>query len=509
MIDFSLLPKNPGCYLFKNKDGKIIYVGKAKDLKKRVSSYFQKTLTDEKTIQLVKRISSIDFIVTSTEVEALILENNLIKKHFPRYNIMLKDSKRYAYIALTKEDFPRIIISREKKDNLECFGPFVSGLEREYVLKLLKQIFKLRTCKKMPKRPCLRFHIGLCKAPCINNISKKDYQNIISKVRYVLKGNISELISILESEMKIHSNDVHFEKAIELREQIRSLTYLSEKQNMERKKVYDEDIINYVIRDDKIYLAVFNIYKGTLLNKEEFVFDRVPEFLTEFILQYYSEKHPPKEVIVPVQIDKSLNSLFSKTKFIVPKIGDKKSLLNLVLKNIELSFFGNSMLLEELKKSLRLNDTPYVIECFDISHISGSAMVGSMVSFKDAEPDKSNYRRFKIRTVEGIDDFKAISEIVRRRYSRLLSEGKLLPNLVIIDGGKGQLKSALASLNELNIHIPIISIAKRFEEIYVPGLKIPLKVSGKSLQLIRRIRDEAHRFAITYNRLLRRKESGI
>jgi excinuclease ABC subunit C len=518
MIKLTRLPTDSGCYIYKDKEGRIIYIGKAKNLKKRISSYFQKKNYDTKTVALVKNIDSVDFIITNNEIEALILENNLIKKHQPRYNINLKDSKRYAYIQKTDEDFPKFIIARKiiESNKGKFFGPFTSGEERDNLVKLLNKLFMLRTCKKMPKRPCLRYHLKLCSAPC-SIISKKEYLEQINKAAKVLSGNTSELIIELKLEMKSASAEQNYEKARLIRDQLSALNHLNEKQNMERQKRYNEDILNYIIRDGKIYLILFNIYKGTLINKQEFIFDYNPDFLNEFIMQYYSGISAdgiPKELIVPEKIDESIKDFFeqkNKTEIdiIIPKIGEKKQLLELVKKNIEITFFGDISKVEELKIKLKLNDSPNVIECFDISHISGTSMVGSMVQFRNGKADKTNYCRFKIKTVNQVDDFASIAEVIKRRYSRLKKEKKDMPDLIVIDGGKGQLSSAMHELEALGLKIPTISIAKKQEEIYFPGSKFPLTLDRKekALKYIQEIRDEAHRFAIKYNRLLRSKRS--
>lgn len=513
MIDVETLPNNPGCYLFKDDYDKILYIGKAKNIKKRVKSYFQKDILDPKTKNLVKNIDSVDIIVTDNEFEALILENNLVKKHQPKFNIDLKDAKSFAYIQLAKEDFPRVILSRRKIGYGKFYGPFVSAQERDYILHFLRKTFTLRTCKKMPKKPCLRYHIKLCDAPCINLISKKDYNKKIENVKLILSGKTNKLLKRLDKEMNSASGMLDFEKAIMTRNQITAITHLTERQNMQRTKKYDEDILNYTIKDDKAYLILFNIHKGTLVNKNEFVFDFHDEFLEEFIVRYYSESPIPKEVIIPKVVSDATSTFLSKEKkskvtITVPKRGEKKQLLSLVLKNIEIAFFSDTKKVDELKKKLLLQETPRVIECFDISHISGTSTVGSMVQFRNGKPDKNNYRRFKIRTVEGIDDFAAISEVVRRRYYRLKKEDTELPNLIVIDGGKGQLNSAIHELEELDLKIPIVSIAKKLEEIYIPGETQPVHLDekDKALQFIREMRDESHRFAIKYNRLLRKKE---
>ena len=513
MIDYSSIPNNPGCYLFKDKKDRVIYVGKAKNLKKRVKSYYQKHALDPKTEVMIEAVDSFDFIVTDSEVEAIILESNLIKKHKPKYNINLKDSKRFAYIQLTGDDFPRILYARRPSGKGKFFGPFVSAAARDDIIWILKKSFKIRTCKRMPKKACLRFHINLCTAPCIENITKKEYGAIMKKVEMVLKGRTKELATSLKTEMKEASKDQHYEQALELRNQLSAIDWLSEKQRMQRQKRYDEDIINYKMHFDCVYLILFNVYKGTLENKQEFEFEVGESFLEEFIVQYYSENKVPRELILPKKIDDSLVSFLRErrsgaVKVTVPKKGDKKKLLDLVQKNIELSFFGDFEKLTDLKNRLKLQEIPAVIECFDVSHISGTSTVASMVQFRNGQPDKNNYRRFKIRTVEGVDDTAAIAEVVRRRYTRLVKEKSEMPNLIIIDGGMGQLNSALGELERLDVSIPVIAIAKRLEAIYVPGLTFPIKLSKKSnaLKLIQQVRDEAHRFALAYSRLLRKKE---
>jgi len=513
MIELKNIPNNPGCYLFKNEKGNIIYIGKAKDLKKRVKSYFQKKDLDVKTQSMISHVKSVDFLVTSNEVEAFILENNLIKKHQPHYNISLKDDKSHSYILLTNEEYPRAVLDRRKRGKGKFYGPFVSAQERDYILHFLRKTFMLRTCKKMPKKPCLRYHINLCNAPCISNISKSEYDKKIKKVKMVLTGKNKQLIDQIKKEMKGFSDKKKYESSIQIRNEIAAIEHLNQRQVMQREKKYNEDIINYEIKDDKVYLILFNIYKGTLHNKNEFVFNYNDGFLEEFIVQYYSENKIPKEIIVPHKLTDSVELFLtkkkgSKVRIVKPQKGEKKQLLNLVLKNIEITFFADIDKVKVLKNKLRLQDDPVVIECFDISHLSGTSTVGSMVQFRNGKSDKNNYRRFKIRSVEGIDDFAAIAEVVRRRYSRLKSEDAEFPNLIIIDGGRGQLNFALQELEKLNIKIPIISIAKQFEEIYIPGYIQPLRLprKEKALQYIQEIRNEAHRFAIKYNRLLRKKE---
>lgn len=513
MFDLTQFPETPGCYLFRDAAQKIIYVGKAKNLKKRLKSYVQKRPLDPKTSCLITHIDSASFIVTDTEVEAFLLENTLIKKHQPKYNINLKDAKTYAFIHLTDEEFPRLLIARQKQESGKYFGPFISALERDHVLQFLTRTFALRTCKKLPKKACLRFHLKLCDAPCIGAISKEEYNKKIQNARLILSGRSQELLKRLTQEMKTQSKQLHFENALVLRDQLTAIQHLQTHQKMQRQQTYDEDIINYCIKDETVYLMVFNIYKGTLSTKNEFVFSHTPDFLEEFIVQYYSENNIPSEVIVPHRPSESLAMFLSykrgKTvRIVVPQKAAKKQLLDLVQKNIETTFFGDSAKVEELQKKLHLQEPPQVIECFDISHLSGTSMVGSMVQFRNGKADKTNYRRFRIRSVQGIDDVAAIAEVVRRRYTRLHDQHESLPHLIIIDGGIGQLNSAVHELQALGLKIPVISIAKQFEEIYLPGISEPIRLNKKekALLFIRQIRDEAHRFALAYNRLLRKKQ---
>jgi excinuclease ABC subunit C len=365
----------------------------------------------------------------------------------------------------------------------------------------------------LQKKPCLRYHINLCEAPCIGNITKEKYLEKIKNIKLILSGHIDRLIKKLNNEMMIYSNKNDFENALKIRNQITAIEHLNERQKMQREKKYNEDIINYEIKDDKVYLMLFNIYKGILNNKSEFIFDFNTEFLEEFIVQYYSENVIPRELIVPKKINSAISKFLSEkkhsnVKIIKPEKGEKKQLLDLVKKNIEISFFSDIKKIEILKNKLNLQELPFIIECFDISHLSGTSTVGAMVQFRNGKPDKNNYRRFKIKTISGINDTSAIAELVKRRYTRLKFEELSYPDLIIIDGGKGQLNFAFQELNKLGLKIPIISIAKEFEEIYIPGKLQPLRLSSKdkALQFIQEIRNEAHRFAIKYNRILRKKE---
>lgn len=521
MIKLDKIPSSPGCYIYKDKDNNIIYIGKAKNLKKRVLSYFQNKEQDVKTKALVSNIYSVDFILTNNELDAFILENTLIKKHKPKYNIDLKNAQKYAYIQITKENYPKLLTLRNKPVGKEenVFGPFVSGQSRVEIIKYLNKEFKLRTCKHLPKKPCTRFHIGYCSAPCINNITKEEYNETIEIVKKILSGKIQEILPSLKKEMEIYSKEQNFEKALVLREQIHAIEYLKQKQNVERQISYNEDIINFILKDNQYYILLFNINKGALINKKEFILNSSLidiSVMDDFLIKYYSDNFIPEEIIIPTNILEDTKKYLASLKkkkiiFTVPKKGEKKELLELCLKNIEYSFFKEEMTLLELQKKLKLKKIPETIECFDVSHFSGSYTVGSMVSFKNGMEDKKNYRRFKIKTLkEGkIDDVKSIFEIVKRRYSRLLKENKQLPDLIVIDGGKTQLFSAINGLKELNIfeRVDIISLAEKNEEIFKPEEMFSIKLNKKeqTLHLLQKIRDEAHRFAISYHKLLRQK----
>jgi excinuclease ABC subunit C len=513
MVDLGQVPSSPGCYLFRDARGTILYIGKARDLRKRVSSYFQRASPDSRIRAMVAKVDSVDFVVTDNEVEALVLENNLIKRHQPKYNIDLRDAKTYAYIELTKEEFPRILMARRPSGDGSYFGPFVSARERDHVLRAVKRAFGLRTCRRLPKRACLRHHMGSCSAPCVGGITPEEYALRVKRVESILKGGSAELLSELRREMAERAKDRDFEGAMAIRDQIGAVEHLATRQKVERRRDHDEDIINYLETEEKVYLMLFSVERGTLSEKEEFIFDASPDFMEEFLVQYYSDHPPPKELILPNGVSLPVTQFLAlrrgnRVMVSVPVKGEKQQLLDLVRKNLEQTFFGEQLRLEALGEALHLPGPPSAIECFDISHLSGTSTVGSMVRFVDGRPEKKGYRRFRIRTVGGVDDTAAITEVVRRRYSRLVREGQALPDLVIIDGGKGQLAAARAALSGVKVKVPLISIAKREEEVYAPGFSFPLPLDRKSPAslLIREIRDEAHRFAVAYHRLLRRKK---
>jgi len=492
------LPNDPGCYMFKDQEETILYVGKAKNLKKRVASYFSKKDHDPKTALLIKHIKSIDYFVTRNETEALILENNLIKKHYPRYNIDLKDSRRYAYLHLTKDEYPILQIARDRKSPGQYFGPFTSGRYRKEIQTMLGRKFGILTSKP-----------SLLKK---KSLTKEEYKIHLKKATQILKGNVNQLEKDLKEEMASASKKRHYEHALYLRTQIEALDILKEKQHMELRRNYDADILNFIITDDKVYLILFNIYKGILENKQEFELKNSDTFLEEFLLRLYNTNQFPKELIIPTEIDKSLikyltNKSPHKLKIITPLKGTKKALLDLAKKNVEIAIHGETTRVLELQKVLNLKNPPNLIECFDISHLRGTHTVASMVTFKNGKPQKSTYRKFKIYTKTNGDDFAAMREVIYRRYAKSLKETLPMPDLIVIDGGAGQLSSTMKILKELKLNIPVISLAKRLEEIYLPGKKETIILPSKSqaILLLRAIRDEAHRFAISYNRLLRKK----
>lgn len=499
VTDINFLPLNSGCYLFRDEKGEVIYVGKANNIRKRVSSYFQKKDLEPKTAQLVKNIRDIDVFVTPSEVEALILENSLIKKYYPKYNLDLKDSHRYAYILIHDEEIPWIETVRYRELKGEYYGPFVSGAMRKLITDILSRNFRV-----LMKKPSPRLK---------KSIEKESYMQRIEQARQILKGDVNPLIKELEGKMKLASKRMLYEYSISLRNQIEALEALKDKQIIEMTRTVDANIINYMISGDTVYLLVFSVRKGILEGKQEYSFDYYEDFFDDFLIQFYDSAPIPQELIIPKEADPSLAEyLYSKGKrkvsIIVPQKGDKKDLLNLVEQNIKTTFFAGSERVTALQKILSMDKLPLVIECFDISHLTGTDTVASMVRFKDGFPDKANYRRFKIRTASGGDDYLAMKEVVERRYSGELRKSMRSPDLIVIDGGFGQVGIAYTVLNKLKLKIPVISLAKRFEEIYLPEKEEPLRIDkkNKGLQLLQAIRDEAHRFALTYQRLLRNKK---
>lgn len=509
------LPLKPGVYIYKDAKGDIIYVGKAKQLKKRVSSYFSKKHTD-KTALLVRDIADLEFVVTDNEVEALILEARLIREHKPLYNIDLKDGTRYAYLKITNEPFPRLLTVRKvEKDKARYFGPFTDGTSRENSARLLRTIFKVRTCGQvLPKNACLQFYIGNCEAPCIGNVEQMAYSANINALAAVLKGQTKKVVRQLEQDMAALSAQKRYELAKQRRDQIRSLNQFNQRQKIAMYRAYNEDILHYIDTGKQTYIQLFRIERGQVTGKQEFVFDSVPGIVEDFIRQYYATNEVPDVLLLPRRPDEqeTLEAYLTKLKgkpvrLVVPKAGAKKKLLDLVYQNVLYATGQEDQSLVMLRDALNLTGIPHIIECFDISTILGEYTVASMVQFRDGTANKDQYRRFKIKRVSGQDDFAAMAEVVSRRYRRLQDERQQMPNLVVIDGGRGQLNAAWNAVQGLGLHVPMIGLAKKEEEIYRIESLEPLRLpkSHKGLQLLQRVRDEAHRFAVSYHRLLRGK----
>lgn len=517
------LPENPGVYLMKNSDGKIIYVGKAKILKNRVRQYFQSNKNHSpKVIAMVKKIFDFETIITQTEVEALILESNLIKKFRPRYNILLKDDKNYPFLKITSEKFPRILITRKKiHDGGKYFGPYTDSIKEN--LQLLQKIFPLRTCKNFQNRPCLEFHIKRCLAPCANKISEENYLEIVRSAEKFLSGKTSEVEKNLQEKMTAAAENLNFELAAKFRDILLSIKKFSEKQKI-ISDVGDVDAIGFSRKNSEVCVQIFFVREGKVVGRENFLLQNAVEesdekIISEFIKQYYSlAKISAKEILLPCEIDdEKILAEWLQIKFLKPVRGIKKSLVEMATENAE-KFLSEKIqreeiknaqtvgAVEELKKFLNLPALPKKMECFDISHFQGAETVASMVSFKNGLPDKKNYRRFKIKSTEGKpDDFLSMREVIFRRYSKISAEN--LPDLIVIDGGIGQLNSALEIIRGLNLKIPVVSLAKQFELVFTENSSEPIELEGQALFLMQRIRDEAHRFAITYHRKLRRKRN--
>ena len=531
------MPHMPGVYLMKDKNGKIIYVGKARDLLKRVSSYFQKISSlDIKTQRLVSTISALDFIVTENEVEALVLECNLIKEHKPKYNIRLKDDKKYPFLKLTlQEDFPRLVLVRRlENDGAEYYGPFTNVKSLRKMLNSIRTIFPLRNCKgEKPGinkgRECLNYYIGRCLAPCTGRINREEYAEIVEQVRLFLKGKNRDLFKKLERRMWLLSREKRYEEAAFVRDQLQSFNKVLERQVAVTKRVEDLDVVALGRENRTACCVVVKVREGKMLGSESFLLpsaraDSDLDIYDSFIKLYYHSATdiPP---VIYVQFETESIALLAeylsrktgrKVRFIVPKRGEKRGLLELAQKNAEyrVSVEQKSRALDlstlkSLKESLHLDRLPRVIEAFDISNIHGVLAVGSMVTFKDGKPLKSRYRRFKVRSVQGIDDFAMMEEVLSRRFESIKAGKDMAPDLILIDGGKGQVSAAVKAMlkNEIS-SIPIIGLAKKEELVFMPGKKEGLRLerSSDALKLLQRLRDEAHRFAVSYHRKLRSKE---
>ncbi|MFH6997645.1 excinuclease ABC subunit UvrC [Flavobacterium sp. FlaQc-57] len=532
-LQIQTLPDNPGVYQYYDKDGKILYVGKAKNLKKRVSSYFNKIHDTAKTNVLVKKIVTIKHIVVPTETDALLLENNLIKTLQPRYNVLLRDDKSYPWICIKKEPFSRIFSTRRMvKDGSEYFGPYTSFKTVHTILDLIKELYPLRTCNyDLSKsnidsgkfKVCLEYHIGNCKGPCEGLESLEDYQKQVDAIREILKGNFKESMKDFKRLMTQYAQDLRFEEAQKIKEKIEVLENYQSRSTIVNPKITNIDVFSIVSDESAAYVNFLQISHGSIIRSHTLEIkkklDESDEELLELAIIELRERFQllSKEIIVPFEMDLGEN-----IKTTVPQLGDKKQILELSIRNAKFYRIEQlkqlqivdpdrhtNRIMAQMQKDLRLPVEPRHIECFDNSNIQGTNPVAACVVFKDGKPSKKDYRHFNVKTVEGPDDFASMTEIVYRRYKRLLDENEPLPQLIIIDGGKGQLSAALKSIDALELRgkIAIIGIAKRLEELFYPGDSIPLYLDKKSetLKVIQQLRNEAHRFGITFHRDKRSK----
>ncbi len=532
-FDLKTLPTLPGVYLMKDVSGDVIYVGKAKSLDKRVRQYFQsKRNLSPKTVTLVRHIDDIDYIVTDSEIDALVLEANLIKKYKPRYNVRLKDDKRYPYVKVTiNSAFPRIFLTRRRlMDGALYFGPYTNVKAIRTTLDIISRVFMLRRCRKKIEpgktRPCLNYHIERCMGPCREDIDRDEYQRRVMEAVRLLKGDTSGLLKELEEKMQLFAQEQDYESAAAVRDQIESVKYLSEQQ-IATSGTDDRDVIAAVAGEKSIYIQVFYVRNGSMVGRADFTLlgaharENIGESMSQFVKQYYQESPIPPEILVQYDVpDRELIVRWLSgrsgrdVRIHVPQRGEKKKLMEMAARNADMSRRMASLkkapsdsameALEDLQRTLSLESLPLHIEGFDISNIAGTNAVGSMVYFEDGIPANSKYRQHNIRTVKGIDDFAMMAEVVHRRYSRLLREDNPMPDLILIDGGSGQVSAAKSSLDSLGLDIPLIGLAKRFEHIITtkkgPDEVIILPKTSPALKLLMQVRDEAHRFAVSSHR---------
>ncbi len=521
------LPNSPGVYQFLDKEGVIIYVGKAKNLRKRVSSYFNKNQTG-KTRVLVSKIADIKHIIVETETDALLLENTLIKKYQPRYNVLMKDDKTYPWICIKKEHFPRVFLTRNVvKDGSEYYGPYPSVKTARTLLDLIHHLYPIRSCKLnlSPKKinqgkyeVCLDYHIGICKAPCVGLQTEQDYMDSIKHIRNIIKGNFKKSLHYFEEQMQNYAANLEFEKAQEIKEKLDSLKNYQARSTVVNPSINNIEVYNIVSDASSAYVNFLQIGHGSIIRSHTLEIKKkineTDKELLELAIVEIRQRFQvnTQEMFVPFDID-----ILPSIKKTIPQIGDKKRLLELSrrnavyyrlekLKQLQLTDPDKhtNRIMKQMKEDLRLPEEPRHIECFDNSNIQGSNPVAACVVFRNGKPSKKEYRHFNIKTVEGPNDFASMEEIIERRYKRLLEEKAELPQLIIVDGGKGQLSSAVKSLKKLGLYgkISIIGIAKRLEEIYYPNDPVPLYLDkrSESLKIIQRARDEAHRFGITFHR---------
>lgn len=531
------IPHSPGCYKYYSAENELLYVGKAKDLRKRVSSYFNKTVDNLKTRKLVILIDSIDFTVTETEHDAFLLENSLIKHFQPRFNIALKDDKTYPYIVIKNESFPRVFLTRRMiRDGSEYLGPFTGVLQVRELLEMIKNNIPLRTCNlnlspaniaKGKYKVCLEYHIGNCKGPCQGFQKEEDYAVNLQQVRHILRGNINDVVRHLKQEMAEHATNLEFEKAQVTKQKIDSLLNYNSRSTVVNPRLGNLDVTTIIEDERNYYVNYMMVSMGAIIHVKtvaiEKILDEAQEDVLALALDNMREtfQSNAKEVLSPIEIDVADEQM----KVTIPKAGDKKKLLEMSQKNAEIfredvkrrntlmlherTNEENIAVLEELQDALQLKDLPVHIECFDNSNFQGAYPVAAMVLFRNGQPSNKEYRHYHIKTVEGINDFASMSEVVYRRYKRLTEENKPLPQLVIIDGGKGQLGAALESIEKLGItgRMALVGLAKREESIFFPGDSDPIQLPYDSLAhlLVRRVRDEVHRFGITFHRQTRSK----
>ena len=530
----SSLPDTPGVYQFYNEDMGILYIGKAKNLKRRVSSYFNKNHNSTRISMMVRQIVDIKTILVETEYDALLLENNLIKKYQPRYNVSLKDDKTYPWIVIKKEDFPRVFYSRRKiSDGSIYFGPYASVTMIQTMLDLINKLFKLRTCnlvlskeniEKKKFRVCLEYHVGNCLGPCESLQSKDEYDLSIAGIKDILKGNINNVIRHVEDQMKEHAVMHEFEDAQLCKEKIEILEKYKGRSVIVHPTIHNIDVYSYVDEMNSAFVNYMKVMSGAIVQSFTLELkkklDESPAELLSLAIAELRQRYEgdAKEIVVPFEPELEIPGV----QFIVPKIGDKKKLLELSEKNVRY-FMKDKMeqadklnpehrierLMTVMQKELRLSEKPYHIECFDNSNFQGDYAVAAMSVFKNGRPSKADYRHYNIKTVVGPDDFASMEEVIYRRYKRMKEENQPVPQLIVIDGGKGQLSAALTSLERLELRgkISIIGIAKKLEEIYFPGDSVPLYLDKKSetLKIIQQLRDEVHRFGITHHRNKRSK----
>ena len=530
-----LLPEKPGVYQFFDSSGQIIYVGKAKNLKKRVTSYFAKQHDNGKTILLVKKITNLEYIVVGTELDALLLENNLIKKYQPKYNIQLKDDKTYPWICIKKERFPRVFSTRQLiRDGSKYYGPYGSVRVMNTLLDLIRELYPLRTCaldlseEKIQQgkfKVCLEYHLGNCKAPCIGKQKEDSYLKMISQIEDLLKGNISGVLKVLRHQMKEQAALFLFEEAQLTKERIQALERYQAKSTVVSPRIHQVDVITMIEEKESAFINYLSIHNGAIVHayttEVKKKLDETRSDILGYVLPELRERYnsSSKEILTD---EKPEDFFLSDLQFNVPQRGDKKELLDLSLRNVRFYILEKrkqekiknpekhtERILEQLKKDFLLIDLPIHMECFDNSNFQGTNAVSACVVFKDAKPSKKDYRHFNVKTVEGPDDFATMEEVVYRRYSRMIAEGNELPQLIVIDGGKGQLSAAMNAIDKLAIRgkTAVVGIAKKLEEIYFPGDQYPVYIDkrSESLKVIQHMRNEAHRFGITHHRNKRSK----